>query len=263
MMLTPEQSEQLMIYQKGVSGLKNRKNFASSSSGAAVLSSSPGIVNRGAVLKSDEDQYLTVSECNSSQTETLVINLSDDVLIDTILVTNREDFSSQLGVIAFYGSIDYPPQDEKWSYIGSLNPEQSQLQGHIGQHLLSLEQHSRTLEAETNAQNNQQHHSGLVRYLKVQMTGHERNDNGLYCTLTRMQVYGSSMHQVVRDISLDLIHPHPVQTMDAQSHAYAQQKRSLGISQPELEDTESVEILTSARVTDKSYFDGKEWYATD
>ena len=37
------------------------------------------------------------------------------------------------------------------------------------------------------------------------MTGQEHNDNGLYCTLTRIQVYGSSMHQVMRDISMDLI----------------------------------------------------------
>ena len=44
----------------------------------------------------------------------------------------------------------------------------------------------------------------MVRYLKVTMTGHERNDNGLYCTLSSIQVFGSSMHKVMRDISQDL-----------------------------------------------------------
>ena len=44
----------------------------------------------------------------------------------------------------------------------------------------------------------------MVRYLKVKMTGHEQNDNGLYCTLSSIQVFGSSMHKVMRDISQDL-----------------------------------------------------------
>ena len=45
----------------------------------------------------------------------------------------------------------------------------------------------------------------MVRYLKVDMRGSERNDNGLYCTITRIKVFGSSMHQVMRGISLDLL----------------------------------------------------------
>ena len=65
---------------------------------------------------------MTLSECNSENTETLVINLSDDVNIDAILVSNMEDFTAQLGDIEFYGSIDYPPQDEKWTYLGRLYP---------------------------------------------------------------------------------------------------------------------------------------------
>lgn len=55
--------------------------------------------------------------------ETLVINLSDDLLIDTILVSNHEDFSSPLGHIAFYGSIDFPPKDDEWKLLGTLTPE--------------------------------------------------------------------------------------------------------------------------------------------
>ena len=105
--------------------MKNRKNFASSSSGANVLKASEGIVNKGALLKSDDDTYLTVNECHQFKTNTVIVNLSDDVQIDTILVTNHEDFSAQLGDMSFYGSIDYPPEDEKWTYLGSLDPEKS------------------------------------------------------------------------------------------------------------------------------------------
>ena len=68
------------------------------------------------------------------------MNLSDDVLIDTILVLNHEDFSSPLGLINFYGSIDYPPRDEEWRFLGSLQPELSELEGHVGTHLLTVKE---------------------------------------------------------------------------------------------------------------------------
>ena len=116
--------------------LKQRKNFASSSSGANVLTSSKGIYNSKAVLSSNTESYLTVSECNSRRMEKLVINLSDDVLIDTILVSNHEDFSSPLGHIKFYGSIDFPPKDDEWSFLGTLRPEPAD----DGNQLLSIEQ---------------------------------------------------------------------------------------------------------------------------
>jgi len=59
-----------------------------------VLKATSGIVNKGAILASDVEQYLILNECNSRHTETVIVNLSDDVQIDTILVSNREDFSS-------------------------------------------------------------------------------------------------------------------------------------------------------------------------
>ena len=47
-----------------VKSLKNRKNFASGSSGANVLTDTNGIVNRAAILKSDPTVYMTIEECN-------------------------------------------------------------------------------------------------------------------------------------------------------------------------------------------------------
>ena len=113
----------LAEYAQKIKSLKNRKNFASGSSGANVLTDTEGIVNRGAILKSDPSVYMTIGECKSDSTETVIINLSDDVQIDSILVSNSEDFSAQLGEIAFYGSIDFPPKDDKWMYLGTIFPE--------------------------------------------------------------------------------------------------------------------------------------------
>ena len=39
----------------------------------------------------------------------------------------------------------------------------------------------------------------MIRYLKVEMVAPNENENGLYCTLTKVAVYGTSMHQVMRN----------------------------------------------------------------
>ena len=56
-----------------------------------------------------DDTYLTHANCNKNNLDQVIINLSDDVQIDTILVSNHEDFSAQHGLIEFFGSIEYPP----------------------------------------------------------------------------------------------------------------------------------------------------------
>lgn len=122
--------------------------------GANVLDASKGLVNKGAILSANDENYLTITECDSQNKESLIINLSDDVKIDTILVSNREDFSSPLGDISFFGSIDYPPLDDKWTYLGTLQPELSLQAGHDGLHMLTFEDESS---------------DQMVRFLKVEM----------------------------------------------------------------------------------------------
>ena len=87
------------------------------------MTSSKGIDNAKAVLSTSTETYMTVGECNSRRMESLVINLSDDVLIDTIMMSNHEDFSSPLGQVKFYGSILNPPSDDNWRLLGTLRPK--------------------------------------------------------------------------------------------------------------------------------------------
>ena len=84
----------LAEYALKIKSLKSRKNFSNASSGANVLIDTDGIINKSAILKADSTLYMTIGECDSFSTETIVINLSDDVQIDTILVSNSEDFSA-------------------------------------------------------------------------------------------------------------------------------------------------------------------------
>jgi hypothetical protein len=46
--------------------------------------------------------------------EYVVINLSDDVEIDAIMISNNEDFSANLEDIMIQGASDFPPSDNKW-----------------------------------------------------------------------------------------------------------------------------------------------------
>ena len=56
--------------------------------------------------------------------QSLIINLSEDVAIDNIVISNHEEFSDNLKEIEFMGSIDYPP--DKWVRLGSILPKLGQ-----------------------------------------------------------------------------------------------------------------------------------------
>ena len=49
----------------------------------------------------------------------LIINLSDDIVVEAIEVSNHEDFSESLMEIHVEGSIDYP--SSKWLNLGVLS----------------------------------------------------------------------------------------------------------------------------------------------
>ena len=85
-----------------------------------------------------DDTYLTHANCNMKNHDEVIINLSDDVQIETILVDNHEDFSSQHGLIEFYGSIEYPPPNDKWIKLGSLSPEDIEAKGLKSNYILTL-----------------------------------------------------------------------------------------------------------------------------
>ena len=101
--------------------LKSRKNYAEATSGASILQASKGIVNKNAILSASTDTYLSIPDCCSTQEEFVIVNLSDDLQVDTIIVSNREDFSASLATITVQGSIDYPT--DSWYNLGTINTD--------------------------------------------------------------------------------------------------------------------------------------------
>jgi len=70
-------------------------------------------------LTNDKDSYV-IFPCAQDPPDgfSMVINLSEDVQIDTIHLSNFEDFSACVNEIELTGSIDYPP--DKWITLGTL-----------------------------------------------------------------------------------------------------------------------------------------------
>ena len=75
--------------------LSKRKNFASAASGATILDAQ-GVFNAKSILSKSNDEYSIMEQCNSLVNNSLVIHLSEDVTVDSILASNHEDFSVNL-----------------------------------------------------------------------------------------------------------------------------------------------------------------------
>ncbi len=117
---------------------------------------SKGVQNPKAILSNSKDEYLILPSCTEKEEYTLVINLSEDVAIDTIVMSNQEDFSDKLKEIEFQGSIEYPTED--WVFLGKAM---------VGFETVNVERHQ------------------MFRYLKIIMRGQEGNE--LYCTITSVR----------------------------------------------------------------------------
>ena len=102
----------------------SKQNFAESSAGANILFASKSIINKKAILDSSNEVYLILPDCGATynlpqeELPNVIVNLSDDVVVESIEVSNHEDFSASLSEITVYGSIDYPPS--KWVQLGTI-----------------------------------------------------------------------------------------------------------------------------------------------
>lgn len=80
------------------------------------------MLNKGAILDPSNENYMVLPTCDSEHEDFVIIHLSEEVQVGTILVSNHEDFSANLDQITFFGSIDYPPPNDHWVSLGSIRP---------------------------------------------------------------------------------------------------------------------------------------------
>ncbi|RKF60231.1 putative sad1 unc domain protein [Erysiphe neolycopersici] len=102
---------------------KERFSYASFDAGATVLKTHPGAKNAKNVLIENKDSYM-LSEC-SVVNKFIIIELSEDIWIDTVVLANYEFFSSMIRTFRVSVSDRYPIKMDKWKEVGTYEARNS------------------------------------------------------------------------------------------------------------------------------------------
>jgi hypothetical protein len=95
---------------------KERFNYASFDCAANVLKSNQEATSSSAVLGENKDSYM-LNVC-SAENKFLILELCDDISIDTIVLANYEFFSSIFRTFRVSVSDKYPVKSDKWKSLG-------------------------------------------------------------------------------------------------------------------------------------------------
>lgn len=146
---------------------KERFNHASFDCAATVLKTNPECKGSTSVLVENKDSYL-LNKC-SAKNQFFIVELCNDILVDTIVLANFEFFSSMFRTFRVSVSDRYPVKLDKWRELGSFE-----------------------------ARNSRQVQAFLVedpqiwaRYLRIEFLTHYGNE--YYCPVSLLRVHGTTM----------------------------------------------------------------------
>lgn len=146
---------------------KERFSFASFDAGATILKTSAGAKNSKAILVENKDTYMLL-EC-AAQSKYVIIELTDDIWVDTIVLANFEFFSSMIRHFRVSVSDRYPVKLDKWRELGTFEAR-----------------NSRDIQAFL-VENPQI----WAKYLRLEFLTHYSNE--YYCPVSLIRVHGSRM----------------------------------------------------------------------
>uniref|UniRef100_A0A5B6YN45 SUN domain-containing protein n=1 Tax=Davidia involucrata TaxID=16924 RepID=A0A5B6YN45_DAVIN len=147
-------------------------NYASASKGAKVLAYNKEAKGASNILSRDKDKYLR-NPC-SAEEKFVVIELSEETLVDTIEIANFEHYSSNLKDFELFGSSVYPT--DTWVKLGNF-----------------------TAGSVKHAQRFVLQDPKWVRYLKLNLLSHYGSE--FYCTLSVVEVYGvDAVERMLEDL---------------------------------------------------------------
>ncbi|KAL4379301.1 hypothetical protein GQ457_02G023860 [Hibiscus cannabinus] len=147
-------------------------NYASASKGAKVLTYNKEAKGASNILGRDEDKYLR-NPC-SAEEKFVVIELSEETLVDTIEIANFEHYSSNVKQFELLGSLVFPT--DVWTNLGNFTAANVKL-----------------------AQRFVLQEPKWVRYLKLNLLSHYGSE--FYCTLSVIEVYGvDAVERMLEDL---------------------------------------------------------------
>ncbi|KAJ6110084.1 hypothetical protein N7486_002319 [Penicillium sp. IBT 16267x] len=146
---------------------KERFNYASFDCAATVLKTNPECKGSSAVLVENKDSYM-LNECRA-QNKFLILELCDDILVDTIVLGNYEFFSSIFHTFRVSVSDRYPAKPDQWKELGIYEARN-------------------TREVQAFAVEN-----SLIwaRYLRIEFVTHYGHE--FYCPVSLIRVHGTTM----------------------------------------------------------------------
>ena len=155
---------------------KERFNYASFDCAANILKHNPEATSSGAVLGENKDSYM-LNQC-SANNKFLILELCDDIWIDTIVLANFEFFSSIFRTFRVSISDRYPVKIDKWKTVGIFEAR-----------------HSRDVQAFL-----VENPSIWARYVRIEFLTHYGNE--YYCPVSLVRVHGTTMlEEYKRDLN--------------------------------------------------------------
>ncbi|KAJ5663417.1 hypothetical protein N7507_004148 [Penicillium longicatenatum] len=179
---------------------KERFNYASFDCAATVLKTNPECKGSSAVLVENKDSYM-LNECRA-QNKFLILELCDDILVDTVVLGNYEFFSSIFHTFRVSVSDRYPAKPDQWKELGVYEARN-------------------TREVQAFAVEN-----SLIwaRYLRIEFLTHYGHE--FYCPVSLIRVHGTTMMEeykhdesVGRSEAEDGEIMEPVETVESPSDA--------------------------------------------
>lgn len=151
---------------------KERSNYASFDCAATVLKSNPESKSAHAVLIENKDSYM-LNICSSSN-KFLIVELCNDIFIDTIVLANYEFFSSIFRTFRVSVSDRYPVKADRWRELGVFEARNTRsVQAFLVEQPLIW-----------------------ARYLRIEFLTHYGKE--YYCPVSLLRVHGTTMMEEFR-----------------------------------------------------------------
>jgi hypothetical protein len=151
---------------------KERFNYASFDCAATVLKTNKQAKSATSVLVENKDSYM-LNECSAGN-KFLIVELCDDILVDTVVLANYEFFSSMFRHFRVSVSDRYPVKMERWKTLATFEARNSRDM----QPFLITEPQI------------------WARYVRVEFLTQYGNE--FYCPLSLLRVHGTTMMEQFR-----------------------------------------------------------------
>lgn len=146
---------------------KERFSYSSFDAGATVLKTNEGAKNAKAILVENKDSYMLL-ECSAAN-KFVIVELTDDILIDTVVLANYEFFSSMIRHFRVSASGRYPVKLDKWTSLGTFEAKNSRdIQPFLVPNPLIW-----------------------AKYVRIEFLSHYGNE--YYCPVSLLRVHGTRM----------------------------------------------------------------------